>query len=65
MQAAGATRVHSAVAGAHVALPPAPAAALGDTPPEVVWHAVGDWDGARHGGAAEIAELAGRVRAAL
>jgi len=64
--AAGATWVHSAVAGLdvphfHQHLLPR----YRDTPHAVPWHAVEEWGGARHGGAAEIAELVGRLRASL
>ena len=61
--ATGATHVHSGVAGTHVAhfhlhlLPRYP-----ETPPEVAWHAVDDWEGASHGSAEQIAQLAGRIR---
>ena len=64
--AAGATRVHSGVAGAHVAhfhlhlLPRYPA-----TPPDVAWHAVGDWDGAEYGGPEQIGALCERLRLAV
>ena len=63
--AAGATQVHSGVAGAHAThfhlhlLP-----RYDDTPPDVPWHAVDDWPGARHAGASEIEELADRLRTA-
>jgi diadenosine tetraphosphate (Ap4A) HIT family hydrolase len=33
-----------------------------DTPRDVPWHAVDEWEGARRGGAAEIAELSRRLR---
>jgi histidine triad (HIT) family protein len=36
-----------------------------ETPPDVPWHAVDEWDGARHGCAEEIAALAERLRASL
>ena len=36
----------------------------GDTPRGTPWHAVDEWEGARRGGAAEIVELVGRLRAA-
>jgi diadenosine tetraphosphate (Ap4A) HIT family hydrolase len=32
------------------------------TPREVPWHSVDEWEGGRRGGAAEIAELAGRLK---
>jgi diadenosine tetraphosphate (Ap4A) HIT family hydrolase len=35
------------------------------TPPEVKWLEVDEWEGAPHGGAAEIAELAARLRARI
>ena len=64
--AAGATIVHSGVAGAgaqhfHLHLLPR----YPETPAGVAWHAVDDWEGARHGSAAEISALAERVRSAL
>jgi diadenosine tetraphosphate (Ap4A) HIT family hydrolase len=64
--AAGAVRVHTAVVGTgtphfHQHLLPRYA----DTPADVPWHAVDEWEGARRGGAAQIAELADRLRAAL
>ncbi|MDX6538368.1 MAG: histidine triad family protein [Gaiellales bacterium] len=63
--AAGATWVHSAVVGLdaphfHLHLLPR----YGDTPRGTPWHAVDEWEGARRGGAAEIVELVGRLRAA-
>jgi histidine triad (HIT) family protein len=64
--AAGATWVHSAVAGLDVPhfhlhlLPRYP-----DTPRAVPWHAVDDWDGARHGSAAAVTALCERLRSAL
>lgn len=35
------------------------------TPPEVAWHAVDEWEGARRGGTEEIAELVDLLRASL
>jgi histidine triad (HIT) family protein len=63
---AGATLVHSAVAGTnashfHLHLLPRYA----ETPPEVAWHAVDEWAGAPHADAAAILALTERVRAAL
>jgi histidine triad (HIT) family protein len=60
----GATRVHSAVAGLavphfHLHLVPRYA----ETPEDVPWYAVDEWDGARRGGAPEIGALAERLRA--
>jgi histidine triad (HIT) family protein len=62
----GATWVHAGVAGTHAPhfhqhlLP-----RYAETPPEVPWHAVDAWEGSRHGGAGDVAELAGRIRASL
>jgi histidine triad (HIT) family protein len=66
VDAGASTWVHSGVAGTHAPhfhlhlLPRYP-----ETPPEVAWHAVNEWDGARHGGAEEIAELTARLRTSL
>jgi diadenosine tetraphosphate (Ap4A) HIT family hydrolase len=35
------------------------------TPEDLPWHAVDEWEGAPHGGAEEIMDLVGRLRAAL
>lgn len=65
-EAGGAEWVYSAVIGTGVPhfhlhlLPRYPG-----TPPEVAWHAVDEWEGARHGGADEITELVDRLRAWL
>lgn len=61
--AGGAEWVYSAVIGTavphfHLHLIPR----YPGTPREVVWHEVGQWEGAPHGGANEIGELAGRLR---
>lgn len=61
--AGGAEWVYSAVIGTGVPhfhlhlLPRYPG-----TPREVPWHALDSWEGARRGGADDIAELAGRLR---
>jgi histidine triad (HIT) family protein len=60
----GATWVHSAVVGTgvphfHLHLLPR----FADTPQDVPWHAVDEWDGARRGGAQGIGELVARLRA--
>jgi histidine triad (HIT) family protein len=62
--AAGATHVHSAVAGLdvphfHQHLLPRYA----DTPAGVPWHSLDEWDGARHGDAGEVTAFAERLRA--
>jgi diadenosine tetraphosphate (Ap4A) HIT family hydrolase len=65
-EAAGATWVHSAVAGRavpHLHLHLLPRYA--HTPDDVAWHAVDSWPGARRGDAGEIAALADRLRASL
>jgi histidine triad (HIT) family protein len=36
-----------------------------ETPRDVPWHAIDEWEGARLGGADEVAELAGQLRASL
>ena len=60
----GAEWVYSAVIGLHLPhfhlhlVPRYP-----DTPREVRWYAMDEWDGGRHGGAEEIAELVGRLKA--
>jgi diadenosine tetraphosphate (Ap4A) HIT family hydrolase len=64
--AGGAEWVYSAVIGTgvphfHLHLLPRYAG----TPRGVAWHAVDEWDRGRHGGAAEIDELAERLRAAV
>jgi diadenosine tetraphosphate (Ap4A) HIT family hydrolase len=64
--ATGATHVHSAVAGLgvphfHQHLLPRYA----DTPADVAWHSLDEWDGAHRGTAGEIEALAERLRAAL
>jgi diadenosine tetraphosphate (Ap4A) HIT family hydrolase len=62
----GAERVFSAVVGTGVPhfhqhlLPRYP-----DTPPDVPWHSVDDWEGATRGDPASIAELVSRLRADL
>jgi diadenosine tetraphosphate (Ap4A) HIT family hydrolase len=59
----GATWVHAGVVGLHVPhfhLHLVPRYA--DTPEDVAWHEVDEWDGARHGTAEEISELAVRLR---
>ena len=33
-----------------------------DTPEDVAWHEVDEWDGARHGSPEEIVELVDRLR---
>jgi diadenosine tetraphosphate (Ap4A) HIT family hydrolase len=64
--AAGATWVHSGVVGTSVPhfhlhlLPRYP-----ETPPEVAWHAVDEWAGARHGAAEAVIDLTTRLRAGL
>jgi histidine triad (HIT) family protein len=58
----GATWVHAGVVGTHVPhfhLHLVPRYA--DTPEDVPWHEVDEWEGARHGNAEEIAELAARL----
>jgi diadenosine tetraphosphate (Ap4A) HIT family hydrolase len=63
---AGAERVFSAVVGTGIPhfhqhlLPRYP-----DTPPDVPWHSVDDWEGAPRGDADSIAELASRLRSGL
>ena len=64
MDGAGAVWVYSAVVGTrtphfHQHLLPR----YSDTPDEVPWYAVDEWEGARRGGAEEIAALAERIRA--
>ena len=65
-EAGGAEWVYSAVVGNSVPhfhqhlLPRYPG-----TPRDVPWHSVDEWEGARHGGAHEIAELAHRLQTAL
>lgn len=62
----GATWVHAGVVGTHVPhfhlhlLP-----RYVEAPSEVAWHAVDEWDGARRGGAPEIASLAELLRGSL
>lgn len=62
----GADWVYSAVIGTHV-----PHfhlhlwARYADTPRDVPWHKIDEWEGARHGDATQVAEFAARVRAAL
>lgn len=61
--AQGADHVFSAVIGTgqphlHVHLVPR----YPETPRDVLWHAVDEWEGARRGDAEEIAELVGRLR---
>jgi histidine triad (HIT) family protein len=65
-EAGGAEWVYSAVIGTgvphfHLHLVPRYAG----TPREVAWHAVDEWEGARHGGAKEIAELVERLKSSL
>ena len=65
-EAGGAEWVYSAVIGTgvphfHLHLVPR----YPGTPPAVAWHEVNRWEGARRGGAAEIAELVEGLRARL
>lgn len=66
MRAADVTWVHAGVAGLgtpHVHLHLLPRYA--GTPDDVPWHSVDDWDGARRGGAGELADLAARLKSEL
>ncbi|HEX4088946.1 MAG TPA: HIT family protein [Trebonia sp.] len=63
LEMAGAERVYAAVIGTHVAhlhvhlLPRWPG-----TPREVPWHAVDEWEGARHGDADDVQSAVDRLR---
>lgn len=63
LESAGAERVYVAVIGSHVdhlhvhLLPRWPG-----TPKEVPWHAVDEWEGARHGDADAVAQAVARLR---